>query len=505
MIKMVIADDEKIIIEGLQTLVEWSDYGITIEGCYRDGKTALDGIIKTQADIALLDINMPEMSGVEILKELNSLGVHTKIIFISGFQEFEYAKAALKYGAVAYILKPIIRAELIDGLQKCIEALNMQDYIRKEDTTPIQEDYLKKLVEPEKTQYTPAVLHIISSGKTQQEMKLIQFSSYSFIEKKLEDDERGIIFRRNEQDIIVFKGIDESVLPEYLKELCEETYQKTRHHIGLIIGRSIDAMGEIPIVYRECRKKEGYFFFYSEWGRPYIYEYENVFHHDSTLQELDESRQKLFDLMMKRDRDKYEKQFDWYRHSITINANGSRENARFHFCSGVMALQSFFSNLGIKEEFDMNKLLDKSRDAEYIDQMALVYKIYFDRYYDLIAETVDKNDNKQILEAKRYMEEHYQENLSLEVMAKQLHMNSYYFSSFFKKNTGMNYKDYLTEIRLKHALARMLSTDHSLGEIAGEVGFADMRSFTKAFHKKYGDTPGNYKKNMRKEMENHQG
>lgn len=496
MIKMVIADDESVIIKGIQKLIDWPKYGITIEGSYQDGKSALDGIIKTQADIALLDISMPKLSGVDILKELNTLGVHTKVVFISGFQEFEYAKAAIQFGAMAYILKPIIRQELIDSIQKCIEELHMEQMVQKKAVPAIKEEGLKKLTETEETTYVPALLHIVYHKESRQERKLIQFSVTSCIEKKLEIDNRGIIFSKNNHQILVFKGLDREELNRYLLALCKETLEKTRYQIGLIVGREVGTMGGIPAAYKECQDKSGWFFFMSEWKNPFIFQESAAFHHESALEDLEAGRKKLMELMVKQDREGWEKQFTWYRYCIAAIAAGNREDAGFHFCTGIRVMQDYLGDMGIKAGFDMRELLETGRDVESFDQMAAVYKKYYCQCYELVAKSAEKNDNKPVMEAKKYIEEHYQENLSLDILAGKVHMNAYYFSSFFKKNTGMNYKEYLNEVRLKHAVSLMLSSDKNVSEIANDVGFCDVRSFTKAFSKKYDDTPGNYKKRL---------
>ncbi len=89
------------------------------------------------------------------------------------------------------------------------------------------------------------------------------------------------------------------------------------------------------------------------------------------------------------------------------------------------------------------------------------------------------------------------ENLSLNVLAEEIHMNPYYFSSFFKKNTGENFKDYVNRVRIEHAVPMLISTDKKTYEIAEKVGFGDIRMFNAAFMKIYRETPGSYRKRVR--------
>ena len=86
MVKMILADDEPVITRGIRKLVDWQGLGIEIVGEYTDGKSALEGILTLKPDIALLDIYMPQMTGVELLKECQAMEVGTRVIFISGFQ-----------------------------------------------------------------------------------------------------------------------------------------------------------------------------------------------------------------------------------------------------------------------------------------------------------------------------------------------------------------------------------------------------------------------------------
>lgn len=110
-----------------------------------------------------------------------------------------------------------------------------------------------------------------------------------------------------------------------------------------------------------------------------------------------------------------------------------------------------------------------------------------------LAQTGEKKD---ILKAKSYIEEHYAENLTLEVMAKHIHMNSFYFSSFFKKQTGENFKDYLNKTRMRHGMELLVMSDKKIYEIAEAVGFKDYRYFTELFSRIYGKTPMAYRKEL---------
>ena len=100
MLRAILADDEAVILKGLRKLIDWEKMGIQIVGEARDGKEALELIERVKPDLAVSDIAMPELDGLDMLKRIGEMGLYTKVIFVSGYQEFSYAKRAVKYGAV---------------------------------------------------------------------------------------------------------------------------------------------------------------------------------------------------------------------------------------------------------------------------------------------------------------------------------------------------------------------------------------------------------------------
>ena len=106
---LILADDEPIIVHGLQKIINWEQLGIHILATCNDGASALELLIQHKPDLAILDINMPGKTGLEILEGLHAAHVDTKVIFISGYRQFEYALGAMQLGAVNLLLKPVNR------------------------------------------------------------------------------------------------------------------------------------------------------------------------------------------------------------------------------------------------------------------------------------------------------------------------------------------------------------------------------------------------------------
>lgn len=505
MIRMVLADDEPIITRGIQKLVDFNSLGIQVVGEYQDGGAALDGILALEPDIALLDIYMPKKSGIDILKELKAVGNRTKVIFISGFQDFQYAKDALRYGAEDYLLKPVIRDELLAALERCRVKLSRtwfsgegQEIPKKDEEAPPYD----RLIDVENTVYVPALVDILWNGdESRQERKLIRFAVISYVEKYLEDRGKGIVFSKNQNLVIILKGMERKEARTFLTEMTASAEKTYGHRTGALIGPTVDSMSQIPDSYQKCLEWRGYLFFEDQLGVPVLYTQDKVFNKTVGTQEFEQCRGQLLDAIVTQNREAFEKCLKRFTRYVCILSEGKKEDACYHFCTAIRMAGERVGQLGIPTlDYDVKDILEQGREAANYRQMAAVYGSYLERYLKQVKDSIIRGDKKDIIRAKEYIEEHYRENLTLEVLASQIHMNTYYFSSFFKKNSGENFKDYVNKVRLKHAMALLVTTDKRTYEIADLVGFRDARSFSELFQRAYGETPANYRKRVKREQ-----
>lgn len=124
MYKMIIVDDEPLIRSGLRNLIEWEVYGIEIVAESEDGMKAYLNIKDQHIDIALIDINMPNMNGLELIELCSHLAYCPKFIILSGYNDFEYVRTAMQHGAVNYLLKPVNQEELTNTIMSTVHMLD---------------------------------------------------------------------------------------------------------------------------------------------------------------------------------------------------------------------------------------------------------------------------------------------------------------------------------------------------------------------------------------------
>lgn len=502
MIRMILADDEPVIMRGIRKLLDWRRMGIEIVGEYEDGRRALEALVRDKPDIALLDISMPQMSGVEILKECRAMENHVSVIFISGFQDFEYAKDALKYGAVEYLLKPVIRDELLRAVEKAVSQIRGDEEaerIRTEETAAAGGVNYGLLMENQDTGYVPVYADILyHRGEDEPMKRLIHFSLFSLLEEYLSETGKGIVFRKNDKIAMILKGKERDEIRREVEAVWEKSLNATGHTAFFVIGDAVFSMSGIPSMFERCLQRGGYLFFADKMPVPVIDLHEKVFAARGDADRLGDLRQKLFDAAVGQSEEQMKEIGRQYGRVVLSLSEGKREDACFYFCTAVRFMEekcNAFDLPGCRPQ--IKELLERGRACENYGEMEELFEREFERYLDAVRTAAVNGDRRDIIKAKEYIDRHYMENLSLNVLAQEVHMNPYYFSSFFKKNTGENFKDYVNRIRIEASLSMLLSTDMKTYEIAEKVGFGDIRMFNAAFQKIYQETPGSYRKRVR--------
>ncbi len=499
MLRMILADDEPVITRGIKKLIDWEQLGITIIGEYDNGNSAMENILAQKPDIALLDISMPGMTGMEILKDIHRLQLPTKVIYISGFQDFEYVRTAITYGAVDYLLKPVIREELLRAVEKAVLQISGEK-IKTESgaISHLPTEQNKESVILENSTYIPVFADILFDGsESAQEERLITFSFVSFLEEYLAEKDLGILFTKDEHIVMVLKGIHKDkaklIVVEIWKEACNAIGKKA----AFVIGGMTENMKGIPEEYEKCLEMSRYFFFENQIMTPVLVVGEAVFSRQVDAASFSAAREQIVDAIFAQDKKAFQNAFELFSKNLCLISDGRKEDACYDFCFMVRLIEEKLYSMNLEEgSTSIKRLLAEGRECNNFVQMKEIFRNHLEGYLTMIKNVIENNEKKDIFRAKEYIEKHYKENLTLEVLAGEIHMNPYYFSSYFKKNAGENFKDYVNSVRIRHAVSLLVSTDMKAYEIAAEVGFRDVRSFTEVFSRTYGETPNAYRKRV---------
>ncbi len=497
MIRMILADDEVVITKGLCKLLDWNSLGIEIIGTYGDGESTMEAILKEKPDLALLDISMPGMSGIEILQNIHNLELPTRVILISGFQDFTYAKNAVRFGAVDYLLKPVIEEELLSALHKAFDLTDSTDFPAAAD---FESGYFEgpavlSDTKEDSGDFLPVLTCLEQKNGTRQEQKLHSFAYASFLQEYYKDREDVVVFSKGDHILLLFREGEMQSLSGELEKLGNLHPAPEGGRLAFIFGDRKASLHH-PEHLLELLIPEKRRLFFAE-GPVAILTPIREEEDESALNSLSRLREAMLNDILGMKPERFEQDFEQFARALKIASGQRREDANYYFCSTIRLLEEKLSDLQITGSLtDTKSLLEAGRSAESFDAMQEYFKGYILEHTRAIKDTALKEDQKDIQKMKEYIDVHYRESLSLEVMAGEFYMNPYYFSSYFKKQTGTGFREYLSFVRLQHAISLLLTTSMKTYEIAAQVGFSDARSFTDAFVKKYGETPANYKKRI---------
>lgn len=526
MIRAILADDEGIILKGLKKLIDWKKLGVKIVGEVSDGQEALAMIREKHPQLVVSDIAMPGLSGLEMLREISRQGLDTKVIFVSGYQEFSYAQDAVRYGAVDYLLKPVEQKELERAVMKAAALIDDQSRLsilanaESEDKMHqifqkisgsqeyVKEDLYEQFsrlqfsVEGKHMQGAAFRLYALKRGESNARMQeLLKFSAANKIQKKLEDSGWGFVIKKEINTCYVIflleEGEDRKLLESRIHKLAAEAVDWQKLTVKIGVGEKVEDISMLPLAYKTAKFAVELYYF-TEEDRIWYEDVQKEF--CESFEQYQECFQRLKQGLMDR------------QPSISVEVNQVLTMIKnLHFGSRFAALNRCNLLLtGLIQDLCDTYLLDKSwvEEGEKCMEQMRVMPTYRQTCELLIAflgrihEHILQGGSGEYNEAVRirqYIDEHFRENLTLESMAQVAGMNPYYFSSYFKKNMGMNFKAYLTEVRMEEARRLLLYTDSKAYEIAERVGYRNVRQLNENFKQKYGMSPNEYKREHKNE------
>lgn len=530
MLNAVLADDEPIIIRGLKKLIPWEKLGIRIIGEAWTGKGLLELIERHAPDLVVTDISMPDGNGIDVIRELQRRGLRTKVIFISAYQEFSYAKDALAYGAVEYLVKPVDQAMLADAVMKAVTQLQEENeeefsrsklalYERKDKSTQLEELFDRLTeghIRSEEAErrlslldarfnselYTVMALSLDRPQKGdgerwgEHEKRLVLFAVSNVVDEIIRQLADGLILRKADSLCMIVNHTcaqERRMLP-----LAEEMVQKVSFYLktgaSIGIGRPVGTIGGLKESYASAVSalKANYFF---DGQKVIDWSVVTASDQAAAADPLDWGHA-VFQALLTKDEAKLEEQLELLLDHAAALSQGRKE-AAVTACYGI--LQELLKKLGeigvVPKEAEHERkewLQQMQAFTPYTKLRAFVTAKINSMQEQLMAASAGK-EGQQLQAVKQYIEEHYGENITLDSIASMVFMNPYYFSSFFKKHTQQNFKQYVTEVRMKQAVKLLLQTDLMVYEIAEKVGYNNTRQFSDMFKKHFGKLPHEYK------------
>lgn len=537
MIKVFLVEDEIIIREAIHKMIPWAEYGFELIGEAKDGEMALPLIKKSKPDVLITDIKMPFMDGLTLSRLVKKDLPNTKIIIISGYDDFDYARQAITLGIEQYLLKPISKdefLEVLEGIRSKYKKENEQKLYYQKFENEIkayeknaQRDFFELLVSEDvdlqriyeqadrlqidiMAQCYNLVLFDIGAKSDYQNVGDRYSNDAADVQNKIDEffiNNRSYQLFRNQQFnyAVLIKG-DENEIGQITAE-CIEFLKTTFEQNGTLewfvcAGKSVERLSMMSECYKEAMKS----FAYRYLGYRYVFSYENIEKtekdEDMNLQNIDMNAVKqeiIYNFLFNALDEEVDSFVKNYLQMIGGEAMRSKMFQQYillnlHFC-----LTSFAEKLGYdKTEIDDSlKFIVDERIKSTEDLEKIIGSIL--RKGIRLREERSKGRNQSVIRtALQYMEENFtDDSLTLNHVAGVANVSANHFSALFSQEMGQTFIEYLTQLRMNRAKEQLRCTDMRSGEIALEVGYKDPHYFSFLFKKTQGCTPSEYRNQTR--------
>lgn len=507
MFKLLICDDEQPIRSGLAKIIDWRKLGFELCGEAEDGNEALKKILKLKPDLVMLDIRMPGLSGVEVLKETYKKNLSAEkrphFLILSGFSEFEYAQQAMNYGATGYFVKPVDEdlleekvREIAARLNKARDDLENINIPHKFSQMFLHGSVEKSFGENADTQsdYQVAIISAFYSGI---EIKKIEAKA-----KNIFDADKTFLIKQENQIVVVFKDCSELFVKYMLERLASFMGEGTNIVAGPR-GKGLAAALDSFLAAQKCLPRLFY-----EAGKKFILASgeENAadekYGSAETRAEVkplkDEIPQILF-CIETYDRKNVAEIFLRYeenRKSATPPPYAP-ENVRAELIAFVIELQNALHQKYPEREFPKESAFDLvpkiMGERRFVGAFAIVRKFTFD-----FLELFNTNTNtSMITKMIQYIKANYADDLKLKSLGQQFFCNSAYLGKKFKEMTGESFNVFLDKVRIDEAKRMLSETELKVYQISKLVGYCNTDYFFIKFKKYTGMTPKDYQKKIK--------
>ena len=332
------------------------------------------------------------------------------------------------------------------------------------------------------------------------ERQLIEFSIFGQLDTLCRQTGQGTAFQKKGACYLLLVNMTQPQAMGWLHEGQALLEQRIKCKVGFVCSPATAEMSTVPTFTAPCRDTCRWFYFADRLPDTVLAADTPPFGEAATdtaaLHPLQEAVAASF---METDRAAFNDAVESLLAAVPPIADGRADAAVYHLLVCRRMVQGRLERSGVQCAGGSNDLLDAARQAPDYPALEALFKKSLEDLYGQMAGQVKKNEHKDIQKVMDYIAEHYCENLTLDVLAKHIHMNSFYFSSYFKKQVGQNFKDYLNRVRMEHALELLLNSDKRSYEIADEVGFRDYRYFNEVFSRYYGKTPAAYRKSFKEQ------
>ena len=496
MYRILLVDDEKMELEALKKYIDWEALDIDRVDTARNGKAAYELFLEKQPDIVITDIQMPVMDGITFAQKVHEWNQDTKIIFLTGYDDFEYIKEAFQVNAVNYLLKPFSEESIAEVVLRAVRQIE-RDNLFQSSVDMMEKVLLQRLCTEEQTPEKKLLeeLEQVSGEKTADFFGMVQFFQVyqknldQSMEKKLAEVET-VWLDENSLTFLIWGYVDfrdaAFRIQRILKDLTGKSYS------GVWLKQGVPK-GGLRSAWYQLRS----------WENTVFYEEKGF------LRSVDKACGK-------------ENGKGW-RLSLQKQMEELCRSGREHEI-GTLLDESFscFSEEKLRKQdviqflyrifLKLEKTLPQEPESEKAGKKADVFYENLNKcccigetreYVEEFLKTIEEKKNQQLGGSKTayvvrkvqdYVKHYYSQSVTVEDMAAGIHFSSNYIRTIFKEGTGQTILEYITNYRFEQAAELLKDPKYKVKEVSMQVGYENVSYFCSVFTKRYGVTPNEYRK-----------
>lgn len=527
MFDLIIADDERMMREGLSKIIDWKTLGFHLLGCFDDGRDVISYLQEKPApDVLLMDIKMRDVSGLDVAAFVKANALPCRLVLLSAYKDFDYAKQAVEYGVSQYLLKPVSLAQIRSTFASLAQQLEADQATRAKQNAQ-ENRYTQMLKQIRRRFWSDLCDGLILSDQLQGRAELAEYSmkdlhiALARMDFLFEDNTVWNEYLQEFGERKIFMQVEQALAGFSEQFDFYQLHAGSRMMTGCLIEKNkldLGALAELTAAgsleellqnYIEMMtgltcQITGILFFpsavsatsnqlFSRPDSPIDHESDKSKPNFEILKKAQELKQITLDNLTE---GQTEEAINYYRQFIQLSLKLGLTTARVlltQFCS--LALD----RLGTGDTVLYGQLLSQLP----LNQIQLLSDIdaflYWGQEKIKIMASISKkrqqpiNRHQYVEIIRDYIVAHYAENLTLNQLAAIVHLNPIYLSRFYKEQTGKTITEYITQIRMAAAVDLLNGTERYVYDIARSVGYQDFKSFVRAFRRLIGCSPTEYR------------
>jgi two-component system, response regulator YesN len=511
--KLLIVDDEQIERRALKYVVEMYYENVQVVGLAKNGKEAIEKAKQEVPDILFIDIKMPGINGLEAAKKIKEFLPKCKVVFISAFNYFNYAKEAIEIGAIDFILKPIANSQVKEVLDKTITIINSenkdsgyeqgmseqlrtalhyieQDLLLSLVNGSVQRSKFEEYLRMFNKTFSPGY-SIVGQVRNKNNPNITPEES-TMITKILNKYLKGssIVISKGGFYLLLMSENDLKLSKEELRGQLEHIQEELKKGIGLNFTIGIGEFTEIEEVSLAFTRAKIASYYLSEQA---VIDFYDPFI-DKTLQENEFPYDKEEQLCQIIKLNKPEmipcidKIFDW-----VVNSSSNMDEIRGKTYAILLNVIRKALDTNHPNFMDYYYMIESQESIQGIrDKLIYTLETFVNNVHSENLSTTELLLEKVC----SYIDDHYMLEIKLEDMAEYVNYSSHYLSKVFKQYKKQSFIDYVTSIRLQKAKELLANPEFTIKEVSYLVGYSDQNYFTRVFKKEESTTPSEYRNKM---------